>query len=124
MLGNSCEFKNALLLERVEAAHFNYVGDSVLGCKAHLGAGVILANLRLARDEVVIKLGDERIPTDRRKVGAFLGDGAEIGCNSVLQPGTIIGPRAAVLNLAFGGYLPAGQIAFAKQEVKRVRRPD
>jgi len=123
VLGNSCEFKNALLLESVEAAHFNYVGDSVLGKKAHLGAGVILANLRLARDEVIMKIGSESIPTGLRKVGAFLGEGAEIGCNSVLQPGTIIGPQAAVLNLAFGGYLPAGQIAYAKQEVKKLRRP-
>lgn len=123
VLGNSCEFKNCLLLERVEAPHFNYVGDSILGNRAHLGAGVICANLRLARDEVVIRLGEERFRTGLRKVGAFMGDGAEAGCNSVLQPGTILGRRSAVISMAFSGYLPAGKMAMEQQKVRVLARP-
>lgn len=111
VLGNACEYKNCLLMEQVETPHYNYVGDSILGNRAHLGAGVICANLRLARDEVIIRIGRERYPTGLRKVGAFLGDEAEAGCNSVLQPGTILGKRAAVISMPFTGYLPDGKMA-------------
>lgn len=124
VLGNSCEYKNCLLMEKVETAHFNYVGDSILGNRAHLGAGAICANLRLDRSEVIIRLGDQRLRTGLRKVGAFLGDGAEVGCNSVLQPGTILGPRSAVISMPFGGYLPAGQIALPKRDYQVVPRPE
>jgi NDP-sugar pyrophosphorylase family protein len=124
VLGNSCEYKNCLLMEKVETPHYNYVGDSILGNRAHLGAGVICANLRLARDEVVVRLEDERFRTGLCKVGAFFGDGAEAGCNSVLQPGTILGRRAAVISMPFSGYLPAGKIAIAQVPYRVLSRPE
>ncbi len=123
VLGNSCEYKNCLLLEHVETPHYNYVGDSILGNRAHLGAGAICANLRLARDEVVIRIGRERYPTGLRKVGAFLGDGAEAGCNSVLQPGAILGRGSAVITMAFSGHLPAGMIALPETAYRVLPRP-
>lgn len=123
VLGNACEFKNCLLLEQVETPHYNYVGDSILGNRAHLGAGAICANLRLARDEVVVRIGRTRFPTGLRKVGAFLGDGAEAGCNSVLQPGTILGRRAAVISMSFSGFLPAGKLAVPESPHRVIPRP-
>lgn len=122
VLGNSCEYKNCLLLENVETPHFNYVGDSILGNRAHLGAGVICANLRLARDEVVMRLPTGRVPTGMRKVGAFVGDGAEAGCNSVLQPGTVLGRRAAVVSMPFNGYLKADTIALPDMKYRTLPR--
>lgn len=125
ILGNSCEYKNCLLMEDVQTPHYNYVGDSILGNKAHLGAGVICANLRLAQDEVVIRIEGRRFATGLRKVGAFLGDGAEAGCNSVLQPGTILGRRAAVISMPFTGYLPAGKLAIPETRHRVISRiPD
>ena len=97
-LGNSCELKNSILFNKVEVPHFNYVGDSILGFRAHMGAGSITSNVKSDRTNVVIK-GDEIIETGIRKVGAFLGDYVEIGCNSVLNPGTIIGPNSSVYPL-------------------------
>ena len=111
LLGNSCEYKNCLVMEKVETAHFNYVGDSVLGNRAHLGAGAICANLRLDRENVIVRLRNQRFDTGLHKVGAFLGEGAEVGCNSVLQPGAILGKKAAVISIAFQGFLDAGMIA-------------
>ena len=110
VLGNSCEYKNCLLLDEVETAHFNYVGDSVLGRGAHLGAGAILSNLRFDRREVCVRLDGRKVPTGLRKLGALLGDGAEVGCNSALQPGTILGKGAVVGPCApFAGTLEAGR---------------
>ncbi|MEX0326531.1 MAG: UDP-N-acetylglucosamine diphosphorylase [Puniceicoccaceae bacterium] len=123
VLGNSCEYKNCVLMEKVETPHYNYVGDSILGNKAHLGAGAICANLRLARDEVVIRLEARRYQTGLRKVGAFMGDGSEAGCNSVLQPGTILGRRAAVISMPFSGYLPAGKLAISEGRHRVIPRP-
>jgi NDP-sugar pyrophosphorylase family protein len=113
VLGNSCEFKNALLMDGVQVPHFSYVGDSVLGNKAHLGAGVILSNLRLDQKPVRIRMPDgARADTGLRKLGAILGDGAEAGCNAVLQPGTILGRRSLVHPLTpFGGVLPEATVA-------------
>ncbi|MBR5227754.1 MAG: UDP-N-acetylglucosamine pyrophosphorylase [Clostridia bacterium] len=85
-VGNSCEIKNSILFNGVRADHYNYIGDSILGYKAHLGAGVILSNLRLDKKNIVI----QNIDTNRRKVGSFIGDNVEIGCNSVLNPGVIV----------------------------------
>ena len=97
ILGNSCEFKNSLLLEHVQAPHFNYVGDSILGNGSHLGAGCILSNLRLDQQCVCMQTPTgEYIPTGLRKLGAVLGDGAQAGCNSVLQPGSCLFPNAVV----------------------------
>ena len=97
VLGNSCEFKNSLLLEHVQVPHFNYVGDSILGNGAHLGAGCILSNLRLDQKPVCMQTPiGELIPTGLKKLGAILGDGAQAGCNSVLQPGSCLFPNAVV----------------------------
>lgn len=125
VLGNSCEYKNCLLLENVETPHYNYVGDSVLGNRAHLGAGAICANLKLARDEVKVRLPSGGLhPTGLRKLGALMGDGAEVTCNGVLQPGTILGKRAAVLAPSFHGILAAGKMAIARTALGVVDRPD
>lgn len=100
VVGNSTELKNALLFDKVEVPHFNYVGDSVLGYKAHLGAGVILSNLKSAKDNVRIVMGNgESLDTGLKKFGALIGDFAEIGCNAVLNPGTIIGRESVVYPL-------------------------
>lgn len=124
-LGNSCEYKNCLLLEKVETPHYNYVGDSVLGNRAHLGAGAICANLKLARDEVTVALTEGgRRPTGLRKLGALMGDGSEATCNCVLQPGTILGKRSAVLAPTFHGTLPAEKLALARTETRILNRPD
>lgn len=97
VLGNSCEYKNSMLMDSVESAHFNYVGDSILGTKAHLGAGVILANIRLDRKNIPIKTAGQSIETGMRKIGAIVGENVEISCNSVTQPGTLIGKRSYVV---------------------------
>ena len=109
-LGNSCEYKNALLLDGVQTPHFNYVGDSVLGNRVHLGAGVILANLRFDQAEVQISTTRGKEASGLRKLGGLLGDGSEIGCNSTLMPGTILEPEAKVgPSIAFSGTLGKGQ---------------
>src|SRR5471032_333860 len=90
-LGNSSEFKNCIIFDEAEIPHFNYVGDSIVGYKGHLAAGVILSNVRLDRAEITITHQGVMIPTGLRKFGAIIGDKAEIGCNSVLSPGSIIG---------------------------------
>ena len=95
-MGHATEIKNSFLMGGAEAPHFNYVGDSVLGNKAHLGAGVILANVRLDRKNIRIFLSTGREDTGMKKLGAIIGDRAEVGCNSVLNPGSIIG-RGSVL---------------------------
>ena len=92
VLGNSCEIKNSILYDSVEVPHFNYVGDSILGYKSHMGAGSITSNLKSTKTNVVIN----NMETNLRKVGAFLGDYVEIGCNSVLNPGTIVGTNTAI----------------------------
>ena len=125
VLGNSCEFKNCLLLDGVQVPHFSYVGDSILGNRAHLGAGVILSNLRLDQQPVTVRLPDRVAETGLRKMGAILGDEAEVGCNAVLQPGTILGRRALVMpTLPFGGYLPPGTIAKTRVSITTLPRRD
>lgn len=108
VVGNSTEIKNAVLYDNVQVPHFNYVGDSILGYKAHFGAGVIAANLRGDGQNIILKYNGEKYPTERRKIGAFVGDFAEIGCNSVLNPGTILGRQARVYPLSSvrGSVLP------------------
>ena len=125
VLGNSSEFKNCLLLDRVQAPHFNYVGDSVLGNGAHLGAGAICSNLRLDQAEVTMRLSDHTLKTGLKKFGAILGDKAEVGCNAVLNPGTLLGRRSLVMPaMAFGGFLPADTIARVRQSVTTIARRD
>ena len=124
VLGNACEYKNCLLMDHVETAHFNYVGDSILGNHAHLGAGAICANLRLDRGPVVVQAKGASYATGLRKFGAIIGDHAEVGCNAVLNPGTLLGPRALVAPaIAFGGYLPPATIARSTATVSLVPRP-
>ncbi|HMD61085.1 MAG TPA: UDP-N-acetylglucosamine diphosphorylase [Opitutaceae bacterium] len=118
VLGNSCEFKNCLLMDGVQAPHFNYVGDSILGNRAHLGAGAICSNFRLDHRDVPVHLPTGSVNTGLRKLGAILGDEAEVGCNAVLNPGTLIGPRSLVMpSMAFGGVLGPSTIARVRQQV-------
>ncbi|MDR0693198.1 MAG: UDP-N-acetylglucosamine diphosphorylase [Puniceicoccales bacterium] len=98
LIGNSCELKNSILLHNTQVPHFNYVGDSVLGNFVHLGAGVILANLRLDRKNIITHYNGERVETGMKKVGAIIGDRSEISCNSVLNPGTILPKNSMVVN--------------------------
>jgi len=123
VLGNSCEFKNSILFDEAQIPHFNYVGDSILGHKAHLGAGVILSNVKLDHGEITVLGPDgQPIPTGLRKFGAIVGDHAEIGCNSVLSPGSLIG-RDTVLypGSQWRGVAPEGSIIKHKQEFEIVR---
>ncbi len=96
VVGNSVELKNVVLFDFVQTPHYNYVGDSILGSHAHMGAGSITSNVKSDKTLVVVKDGREQIPTGRKKVGALLGDYVEVGCNSVLNPGTVIGPHSTV----------------------------
>lgn len=96
VVGNSVELKNVVLFDNVQTPHYNYVGDSILGYKSHMGAGSITSNVKSDKTLVVIKNGDEEIETERKKVGAILGDFVEVGCNSVLNPGTVLGRHASV----------------------------
>ena len=125
VLGNACEFKNCLLMDGVQVPHFNYVGDSILGNRAHFGAGVICSNLRLDQQPIVIRTDTATYETGLRKFGAILGDAAEVGCNAVLNPGTILGPRALVTPaIAVSGYIPAATIAHARHAIKLIPRRD
>lgn len=96
VVGNSTELKNVVLFDGVQVPHYNYVGDSILGYKAHMGAGSITSNVKSDKLPVVIHNGEEQIPTGRKKVGAMLGDHVEVGCNTVLNPGTVIGRESRV----------------------------
>ena len=123
VLGNSCEFKNCVVFDRCEVPHYNYVGDSILGYKAHLGAGVVLSNVRLDRTEVHVVDGAGRIPTGLRKFGAIIGDEAEVGCNSVINPGSILGRKSIVFPLSnFSGVLAAETILRTRQQQGTLER--
>jgi NDP-sugar pyrophosphorylase family protein len=125
VLGNSCEYKNCLLLDGAQTPHYNYVGDSVLGQRAHLGAGATCANLRLDKKSVPVTTAAGKIDSGLRKLGALMGDDAEAGCNAVLQPGAILGKRSAVLpTIAFSGYLPPNTLAAARVEIRHLPRPE
>jgi len=117
VLGNSSEFKNALLLDHVQAPHYNYVGDSVLGNYAHMGAGSICSNLKSGGSNVVVH-GDEDYETGLRKFGAILGDHADVGCGSVLNPGTVIGQGSRIYPLtSVRGVVPEKSIMKSATEV-------
>ena len=110
VVGNSVELKNVIIFDNVEVPHYNYVGDSILGYKSHMGAGSITSNVKSDRTLVVIH-GDTNIETNIKKVGAFLGDFVEVGCNSVLNPGTVIGVHTNVYPLSsVRGVVPANSI--------------
>ena len=96
VVGNSVELKNVILFDGVQVPHYNYVGDSILGYKSHMGAGSVTSNVKSDKTLVTVRNGEERIETGRKKFGAMLGDFVEVGCNSVLNPGTVLGRRASV----------------------------
>ncbi|NLD33781.1 MAG: UDP-N-acetylglucosamine pyrophosphorylase [Clostridiales bacterium] len=111
VVGNSTELKNCVLFDGVQVPHYNYIGDSVLGHKSHFGAGSITSNVKGDKTLVVVRAGDRRYETGRKKVGALAGDFAEIGCNAVLNPGTIIGRGGRVYPLcSVRGFVPAGHL--------------
>lgn len=118
VIGNSTELKNAIISDDVQVPHFNYCGDSVLGYHAHMAAGVITSNVKSDKTNVTIRLGSRRIETGMRKLGAMLGDYAEIGCNSVLNPGTVIGKHTNVYPLSrVRGVIPPNSIFKAEDNI-------
>lgn len=111
VVGNSTELKNVVLFNRVQVPHYNYVGDSILGYKSHMGAGSITSNVKSDKTLVTVKNGAERIETGRKKFGAILGDHVEVGCNSVLNPGTVVGRGSSIYPVScVRGAIPAGSI--------------
>ena len=125
VVGNSSELKNSLLFNGAQAPHYNYIGDSILGHRAHLGAGVKISNVKLFPGNIEVEVDGVPFDTGLRKFGALLGDGAEAGCNAVLNPGSILGRGAIVYpNVFWRGILPANMIAKNKAEIEVVvKRP-
>ncbi|MBQ3783447.1 MAG: UDP-N-acetylglucosamine pyrophosphorylase [Lachnospiraceae bacterium] len=118
VVGNSTELKNVILFNKVQVPHYNYVGDSILGFKSHMGAGSITSNVKSDKTLVTIKNGTSKIETGLKKMGAILGDNVEVGCNSVLNPGTVIGRSSNVYPLSMvRGFVPANSIYKNKNEV-------
>lgn len=123
VIGNSTEIKNSLIFNEVVLPHFNYVGDSVLGYKVHLGAGAIVSNLKSIPGTVSVEIDGTKIDTGLRKFGALIGDGAEIGANAVLNPGSIIGRRAVVYPCTcWRGVLPPNMIAKNRAQIEVVQK--
>lgn len=111
VIGNSAELKNVIIFDNVQTPHYNYVGDSILGYKSHMGAGSITSNVKSDKTNVVIKKGDEMLETGIKKIGAMLGDFVEVGCNSVLNPGTVIGRNSNIYPTScVRGVIPADSI--------------
>ncbi|MBR5308857.1 MAG: UDP-N-acetylglucosamine pyrophosphorylase [Clostridia bacterium] len=111
VVGNSTELKNCILFDSVQVPHFNYVGDSVMGYKSHIGAGGVTSNVKSDKSLVVLSVGDEKIETGYKKFGAMVGDFVEVGCNSVLNPGTIIGRNSNIYPTScVRGFVPEGHI--------------
>lgn len=118
VVGNSTELKNVILFNKVQVPHYNYVGDSVLGYKAHMGAGSITSNVKSDKKLVVIHGEDFELETGMKKFGAMLGDGVEVGCNSVLNPGTVVGRNSNIYPLSsVRGVVPADSIYKSRQEI-------
>lgn len=111
VIGNSSELKNCILLDNVQVPHYNYVGDSILGNYAHLGAGVICSNLKSTKTNVTVTIDNYKVDTNLRKFSAIIGDGVEIGCNSVINPGTVVGKNTIVYPLTpLRGFIPSNMI--------------
>ncbi|GAA4654418.1 glucose-1-phosphate thymidylyltransferase [Anaerocolumna aminovalerica] len=118
VVGNSTELKNVILFNKVQVPHYNYVGDSILGYKAHMGAGAITSNVKSDKTLVTINYKGEKIKTGLKKMGAMLGDNVEVGCNSVLNPGTVVGKCAHVYPLSMvRGYVPEKSIYKKQGEI-------
>jgi NDP-sugar pyrophosphorylase family protein len=123
IVGNSCEIKNAILFDYANVPHFAYVGDSVLGYKAHLGAGVKISNVKLIRTPVVVDINGQKYDTGLIKFGAIIGDKCDIGCNAVLNPGSIIGPLTTMYtNTSWRGFCPANSVVKLRQSQIIVER--
>ena len=115
---NSTELKNVILFNKVQVPHYNYVGDSILGFKAHMGAGSITSNVKSDKTLVIVRAGQEQYETGLKKFGAMLGDNVEVGCNSVLNPGTIIGKQSNVYPTSMvRGFIPANSIYKKQGEI-------
>ena len=111
VVGNSTEVKNAVIFDNVQVPHYNYVGDTILGFRSHMGAGVVASNFRSDKGNVSVKTGDEKIETGLRKLGAILGDGVDVGCNSVLCPGSVVGRDVIIYPLSrVRGFIPERSI--------------
>ena len=118
VVGNSTELKNVFLFDKVQVPHYNYVGDSVLGYKSHMGAGSITSNVKSDKKLVVVKTSEGNIETGMKKFGAMLGDEVEVGCGSVLNPGTVVGSHSNIYPLSsVRGFVPANSIYKNKSEV-------
>lgn len=118
VVGNSTELKNVVLFNKVQVPHYNYVGDSILGFKAHMGAGSITSNVKSDKTLVVVKSKDEQIETGLKKFGAMLGDNVEVGCNSVLNPGTVVGRCSNIYPTScVRGFIPEDSIYKNKDEI-------
>ncbi|MCR5608256.1 MAG: UDP-N-acetylglucosamine pyrophosphorylase [Lachnospiraceae bacterium] len=118
VVGNSTELKNVILFNKVQVPHYNYVGDSILGFKSHMGAGSITSNVKSDKTLVTIKDGSEKYETGLKKMGAVLGDNVEVGCNSVLNPGTVVGRCSNIYPLSMvRGFVPANSIYKKQSEI-------
>ena len=123
VMGNSCEFKNSILFDEAQVPHFNYVGDSIIGYRTHLGAGVILSNVKLDHSEIAVVAEDGNIATGLTKFGAIVGDRTEIGCNAVINPGSVLGRDCIIYpGTNFRGVLPHGSIVKVRQEQQVLAR--
>ena len=118
VVGNSTELKNCILFDKVQVPHYNYVGDSILGYRAHMGAGAITSNVKSDKSAICIRIDGERVETGLTKLGALLGDFAEVGCNSVLNPGTVVGVNSNIYPLSsVRGYVPANSIYKSRDSI-------
>ncbi len=123
VIGNSCELKNCIIFDEAQIPHFNYVGDSILGYKAHLGAGAILSNVKLDHSEIIISTPQGLLPTGLKKFGALLGDRVEVGCNSVLNPGSIVGRDSVIYpGTIWRGVVPANSVVKTQHTSEVIER--
>ncbi len=124
VVGNSTELKNVILFDHVQVPHYNYVGDSILGYYSHMGAGAVTSNVKQDKTPVTVRAGEERLETGLKKFGAMLGDHVEVGCNSVLKPGTVVGKGSRIYPLSMArGFIPAGYI-FKRGELVKIRNEE
>ncbi len=120
VVGNSTELKNVILFDHVQVPHYNYVGDSILGYYSHMGAGSITSNVKSDKKPVVVKAGEERIETGRKKVGGMLGDHVEVGCGTVINPGSVVGRNTSIYPLSMvRGYVPANSVYKNQGEIAK-----
>ena len=123
VIGNSCELKNCIIFDEAQIPHFNYVGDSILGYKAHLGAGAILSNVKLDHSEIIISTPQGLLHTGLKKFGALLGDRVEVGCNSVLNPGSIVGRDSIIYpGTIWRGVVPANSVVKTQHTSEVIER--